>query len=241
MGTMKLLSAAFQQSHRDINVEIVLGLGSGGAKRAVLQDALNIAVTSKAGKDVETAQGAVVTGYGRTPFVFATFRDNKASGLTSLDILNIYAGKTNTWPDGNRLRLILRPESDSDTEVLKRMSPAMESAMKSALSREGMKIAITDQDSADAIETIPGALGTSTLALILSEKRSIKILALDQVAPTLKNLADGTYPYFKSFYIIRKTHASAAAEKFVAFTRSPEGQKLLAGSGHWTRATSLSR
>jgi phosphate transport system substrate-binding protein len=124
MGTMKILSDAFQKSHQGIKVEVVLGLGSGGAKKALLQDALHIAVTSEAGRNVETVQEAIVTGYGRSPFVFATSRNNSTIGLTSADILNIYSGKTTTWPDGKRLRLILRPETDSDTDVLKSMSPA---------------------------------------------------------------------------------------------------------------------
>ena len=160
MGTIRHLFAVFQKSHQETNIEIVLGLSSGGAKKALLQDALHIAVTSKAGKNAETIKEAVVAEYGSTPFVFATSRDNNTAGLTSLDILNIYSGKTTTWPDGKRLRLILRPAAVSDTDVLKSMSPAMALAIKTALSRESMKIAITDQDSADAIESIPGALGS---------------------------------------------------------------------------------
>ena len=118
MGTMRMLSTAFQSAHPGIKVEVVLGLGSNGAKKALTQDALHIAVTSKAGNDRDALQGAVATGYGKTPFVFATSKNNNVAGLTTLDILNIYSGKTNTWPNGKRLRLILRPETDSDTEVL---------------------------------------------------------------------------------------------------------------------------
>lgn len=233
MGTMKVLAHAFQQSHPNANVQIILGLGSGGAKRALLEGALDIAVTAKAGKKAENVPGAVAIEYGRTPFVFATSKSNRVSGLTMEQIVKIYGGETTTWPDGKRLRLILRPESDSDTDILKSISPAMAHAVKSALSRAGMKIAVTDQDSADAIETVSGALGTSTLALILSEKRSLRTLAVDQVMPTPKTVADGSYRYFKSFYAITRRDASESARKFVAFMVSPQGREILDQLGHW--------
>jgi len=185
-------------------------------------------------------QGGVAIEYGKTPFVFATARDNRATGLTADDILKIYSGKTNTWPDGKRLRLVLRPETDSDSDALRSMSVDMKSVLKSALSREGIKIAVTDQESADAIEAIPGALGTSTLALILSETRSLKVLTLDQVAPTPKTIADGTYRYFKSFYIISKP-TSEVSGKFVSFVLSPSGQKILSELGHWVSQRQLGR
>ena len=124
--------------------------------------------------------------------------------------------------------------------MLQSMSADMKSAIKKALSREGIRMAVTDQDSADAIETIPGALGTSTLALILSEKRSLKVLTLDQVTPNSKTIADGTYRYFKSFYLIRKP-TSELSEKFVSFVLSSEGQKILSGLGHWGVQSQLGR
>ena len=240
MGTIRVLSAAFQSSHPGIKVEVVLGLGSNGAKKALMQDALHIAVTSKAGTDPEAVQGGVAIEYGKTPFVFATARDNSAVGLTTVDILNIYSGKTNTWPDGKRFRLVLRPETDSDSDALRSMSLDMKSAIKKALSREGIKIAVTDQDSADAIEAIPGALGTSTLALILSERRSLKVLTLDQVTPNPKTIANGTYRYFKSFYIISKP-TSEVSGKFVSFVLSSQGQKILSELGHWVMQGQLGR
>ena len=233
LGTMKILVEAFQKSHHGVDLPIVPGLGSGGAKKAVLQGAIDVAVTSKAGSVPENVPGAVTTEYGRTPFVFATSKNNPIGGVTMQQILNVYSGKMIAWPGGRRLRLIIRPETDSDTEQLKGISSAMAEAVKSAQSREGIKMAMTDQDSADAIESIPGALGTSTLALILSERRALKALSWDNVIPTAGTIADGSYAHFKSFYMVTRPKPSEAAEKFIAFVLSPEGSKILTRLGHW--------
>jgi phosphate transport system substrate-binding protein len=233
LGAMKLLAESFKQSHPQVRVIIVPGLGSGGGRRALLEGAIDIAVTSKAGTDAEKLEGAAAMLLGRTPFVFATSKKNATSGFTTRELVDIWNGKTTTWADGSRLRLVLRPESDSDTEVLKRISPAMEQAVKNALSREGMKIAMTDGESADAIEAIRGALGTSTLGLIMSEKRSLKTLSLGGVAASSKTIADGSYPYLKSLYVLTGNKPSGATEEFTAFVRSKAGQQILTQTGFW--------
>lgn len=241
ISTMQVLTEAFKKLHPDAKIVIVPGLGSGGGRKALLGGAIDIAVTSKAGEGVEKLEGAVAVLYGRSPFVFATSKKNPISGLTTKDIVEIWSGKKTTWPDGTRLRLILRPETDSDTDVLKSVSPAMAEAVKAALSREGMRIAITDSDSADAIETTPGALGSSTLALVISERRHLKALSINSVAPSPKTIADGTYPYVKSMYLLTRAKPSQAAQEFVSFVGSTRGRELLGQLGHWVVEAKLSQ
>jgi phosphate transport system substrate-binding protein len=233
LGTIGVLVEAFKKSHPEAKVIVVPGLGSGGGRKALLGGAIDIAVTSKAGKDAEKLEGAVAVLLGRTPFVFATSKKNPASALTTQELVDIWNGKTTTWPDGSRLRLILRPENDSDSDVLKKISPAMEQAVKSALSREGMKIAITDTEGTDALEVIQGALGTSTSALLISEKRPLKALSLNGVAPSTKTIANGAYPLFKSIYMVTAAKPSELTVEFTRFLRSSSGREILAQLGHW--------
>lgn len=233
LGTMHVLVEAFKKSRPEAKVIVVPGLGSGGARKALLGGAIDIAVTSKAGKDTEKLYGAVAVLLGRTPLVFATSRKNPASALTTQELVNIWNGKTTAWSDGSRVRLILRPENDSDTDVLKRISPAMEQAVKNASSREGMKIAITDTEGADALEVIQGALGTSTLALLISEKRPLKALSLNGVTPSLKTIANGSYPLFKSIYVVTTAKPSELTAEFTRFLHSSSGREILAQLGHW--------
>jgi phosphate transport system substrate-binding protein len=237
-GTMQVLAEAFKKTHPAVKVMTVPGLGSGGGRKALLGGAIDIAVTSKPGMDSEKLDGAVIIPFGRTPLVFATSKKNTASALTTQELVDIWNGKTTTWNDGSRLRLVLRPETDSDTEVLKRISPAMEQAVKNSLSREGMKIAITDGETADAIESIPGALGTCLLALIISENRALKALAINGIAPSAKTIADGSYPYLKSLYLLTGIKPSGPAEEFTAFLRSPAGRKILTQLGYWMEGAS---
>jgi len=153
-------------------------------------------------------------------------------------LVKVYRGETQTWPDGQRLRVVLRPASDSDTLLIKTLSAEMDQAVDAALSRPGMLSALTDQDSLDAAEHTPGALALSTLTHILTEKRSVKILALNGVKPSLQTLADRTYPLYKTFFAVTRREPSEQIRRFISFIQSPKGRKILEASGNLPNASS---
>jgi len=145
-------------------------------------------------------------------------------------VAEIYGGKRD-WVDGKRIRLVLRSPGDTDIPVLRRMSPAMNTAVDIALRREGMIVATTDDDAADAIESVPGAFGGTTLSLVLSEKRPLRVLALDGIVPSLRTMADRSYPYSKTFFMVTKNDPPAAVRRFIDFVRSPAGSAILSKNG----------
>jgi len=129
--------------------------------------------------------------------------------------------------------LILRPLTDSDTEMLLNIGPDMEQAVKSAHQREGMKIAITDEESADAIQSTSGAVGTSMLSLIVSEMRPLQALSIKGIVASVKSIADGSYPWFKSYYVVTKADSSPSSRSFVEFALSARDRQILSTLGHW--------
>ena len=167
----------------------------------------------------------------RSAFVFAVNPDVNRSDITLAEVIDIYAGRKTTWDDGTALRLILRPAADTDTIALRKISPEMAYAVEQAQKREGLIVATTDQDSADEIERTGGSFGTSTLALVVSEKRRIRMLSLSGVKPATKSVRDGTYPCTKMFYMVTRQAPSPAAERFIRFVRSPEGKAILSRVG----------
>ena len=233
MRTMELLAEAFRKERPDAAVAVVPGLGSRGAKKALIAGALDLGVSADPVGPDDQAQGLVGTELGRTPFVVAVGSQTAATRLTSRELAEILAGKLSTWPDGSRLRLVLRPRGDSDNAPLQAMSPQMRQAVDEALSRPGMKVAVTDGEAADTIASTPGALGTSTLALVLSEKRPLRALVLDGATPSPRALADGSYPHFKSFTLVTRGRPTGTLQQFLAFVESPRGQELLGQIGYW--------
>ena len=233
LGTMQLLAVAFQKSHPDVQITVVPSLGSSGGIKAVSAGALDIGLSARPLKEDERRLGVTAIEYGRTPFVIATASSNYASGITTAQLENIYAGKLTTWPDGKPLRLVLRPASESDNDILKGMSPNMRVAVSYALGRKGIAQAFTDQDNADAIEKIPGTVGTTTLAQILAERRALKALSLNGATASPETIAGGNYPYYKTLFMVTSSEAKPLAREFVTFVRSQEGRAILIQNGHW--------
>lgn len=232
LGAMQLLANAFQKQFPDTTIEIQSSIGSSGGINAVMAGVLDIGISSRPLKDNERQQGMQEWAYAKTPLVFAIDQKSPQTQLTSAEIIGIYAGTMTKWKDGSTVRLILRPETETDTLLLKQYIPGMKAAMEKAYKRRGLPIATTDQDAADNIQKIAGAVGPSTLALILGENRPLKALAFNNVAPSIENIGNGTYPMTKSLYLISGPHPKAAAQRFIDFIRSKEGLAILQRTGH---------
>ena len=233
LGTMRLLADAFAKQAPDVKVTVMPGLGSGGGIRAVVKGAIDLGLSSRALTEDERNLGATLIEYGRTPFVFAVASKSKVTAVTLDQLAAIYAGKMLNWPDGSPIRIVLRPVSDIDTSQIKNMSPDIARALSDAEKRPGVTFAITDQDAADRIGSVPGLIGATTLALIASEKRDLRALTLNGVEPTIKNAVAGAYPHFKPMSFVTGAKPSAAAQRFIAFVQSPAGREILARTGHW--------
>lgn len=234
LAAMKQVGEAFRKADPDCRLNILPSLGSGGGIKALLAGTLDVAVSARPLTAEERRQGAKETPYGRSPFVFVTSLESGVPGVTTRQLVEIYSGRTVAWPDGRQIRLVLRPEGDADTAQLLSISPEMERAVREALGRKGMAVALSDQEAADLMENAPGSLGTTVLSLVLSEKRSLRVLPLDGVAPGVKTLASGSYPHARTFYAVTGPKSPASALRFVTFLKSPEGRKVLGRTGHLT-------
>jgi phosphate transport system substrate-binding protein len=229
--TITLLAEAYERQTPGVQIVVLPSIGSRGAKKGLITGAVDVGFAAEPLSPAEAEQGLAAFAYARTALVFAT-ADPSTQAMTTQALIDAYAGKLTRWPDGRRLRLILRPAGDSDNAVLRNISPLFREAVDTALMRDGMLVAGTDQEAADAIASVPGALGTTTLALIVAEKRPLTALALDGVVPSMKTIAGGTYPHTKTIYVVvRHQEARPAVAGFVRFLQTPDARAIVAGTG----------
>lgn len=232
LGTMTLLGEAYMKASPEANVRVLASIGSSGAIKAVPKGAIEIGLSSRPLKEGEASSGIVAVEYARSPTVFAVAAKLPVKNVTRRQVAEIYAGKMTAWPDGTRIRPILRQPGDDNTIQIKTLSPEIERAIDLADERKGMPDATTDQEAADKAEQIAGGFGITALSLILSENRRLRALALDGVEPTAENLASGKYPLAKHFYLVLPADPAPPVKKFVAFLRSPAAMEILKRNGH---------
>lgn len=230
IGTMQRLGEAYQKIDPAFRLEVVPNLGSSGGVKAVSSGAVQIGATSRPLKAEEVAAGLRAIEYGRTAFVLATAKPG-VKGLSLNEVAEYFHGRAQ-WGDGTPVRLVLRPASDGDSMLLAQFSPGIKAALAQAQSREGMVTAMTDQEAVDAIERLPGSLGTASMALLLSERRRAVPLAVDGIEPSLANVSSGRYPHVKPMYLVLRGDAPEGVRRFVDFIGSPAGRKILTDLGH---------
>jgi phosphate transport system substrate-binding protein len=231
LGVAKILAAAFEKSHPGTTIKVLPSLGSSGGVKALVHGALDVAISGRALKSEEVKDGAVAVECARTPFIFAVNRNVSKSDLTSTELEQIYKGQLLKWPDGKRIRLILRPAAETDTKIVQNISKSMEQAVIVSNTRPDMIIAVTDQETVDSVAKIPGALGGTTLAQLETEKPPLKVLSFNGIKPSLDALAMGRYPLVKPLYLVSTPRSSATALQFIQFAQSPKGRAILTASG----------
>ncbi len=230
LETLRKLGTGFAKKEHSFQLTVLPSLGSGGAIKGMAARSLDLGVISRPLKASEKSPGLEIIPLARTPLVIATNR-RQEQAITTRQLVDIYGGKASLWPDGASARLVLRPLTESDTQLLGTLAPEMKTALDAAHGREGMVIAVNDQEAADNLGRLPGSLGTSTLSLILSEGRPLNALSLNGVPPALKGKPNPDYPLTKPLYLLVASDAKPAIRRFVAYIQSVEGRTILEKNG----------
>lgn len=225
IGMLRQLGTAFT-ANSGIAVVVIPNLGSSGSIRALAEQKLDVVVSGRPLRPAEAAGGLTGAGAVRTAYVMATSHP-KPNGLKSAELADIYKTASATWADGTPIRIILRPRSDSDTEVMGELFAGMTDALEAARRRPDVPTAATDQDNGDMAERVTGSLTGITGTQLKTENRHLRTVTLDGVEPTFANYENGAYRYGKKLYFIVRSTGSSETERFMTFVRSPEGLKIL--------------
>ncbi|MBT0665585.1 substrate-binding domain-containing protein [Geobacter pelophilus] len=231
LDMLRPMISAYRKANPGVTIIMEKPLGSSGAVKALLAGVLDIVVSSKNLKPEETQQGAIAREYGRTPLLFVTNMDVKKDNFTLQELKEIYEGKMLSWPDGKPLRLVLRPEGDIDTKIIRGLAPAVDAAVTVAMKRHGMKVAITDPDLIETVAKTPGAVGATSLCTLLVLKPKLNPLALNGVKASTRNLSDGSYPAAKEIRFVTTAKSPLAATRFLDFVYSAKGRGIAEKSG----------
>ena len=176
-----------------IGVRVIPSLGSSGGIKAVAAGVLDVAVSGRSLLAEEQALGLVTAITTRTPFVLATSHPRPPAMMAS-EVIQAYSSDHGAWPDGSRIKPVLRPRNDSESIMLANLFPGMDAALKHARQRSDLPVAATDQDSADLAEKLPGSLTSATYTQIVLERRDLRLITIDGVPPTIEAFETGAYP-----------------------------------------------
>jgi phosphate transport system substrate-binding protein len=227
---LQRVGAAFTEREPGTTLIVIPNLGSAGAIAGVADGLLDFGVSGRPLKS-EEAKSLTAMILASTPFGLASSQPNPGS-IKSADVAAFYQNISSVWPDGTPVRVVLRPRSEVDAALLANTFPNMAAAIEQLRERKEIPVVATDQDNVLLAEKIPGSLAAVTLTQVLTENSQLHFVAIDGVEPTLENFERGAYPYRKDFHFVFPPGKKPVVERFIAFLRSVDGERLLRETGN---------
>jgi ABC-type phosphate transport system substrate-binding protein len=178
-----------------------------------------------------------LTPVAREAFVFFVNEKNPVRGLGSDHVRAIYSGSINNWretggPDGQITPFQREADSGSQTvmEQLVMRGQTLRKPLVEEKRRHMFDIILVAAD----YRNWKSALGYSFrfYATEMVKKPEIRLLAIDDVAPTLNNIENGRYPFVATVYMVTARPMSKNTRKLHDWFLSKQGQQLVRDVGY---------
>lgn len=228
------LAAAFMEANGDITVEIQGG-GSGQAAVSLADGIADIGALSREVKDEEKT--TIVKEYviAKDGVAVIVNPDVTVTGLTIEQIKGIFTGEIKNWKEvggkDQAITVVSREEGSGTrgafTELTKVMAKdsagnEVDSTSKNAIVQPSTGAAL------QAVGSTPGAIGYVSMEAL---NDSVTALKVEGVTISKETVLDGTYAISRPFIYAVTGTVTEAAQAFIDFVMSADGQKLVEENG----------
>ncbi|HYO52932.1 phosphate ABC transporter substrate-binding protein [Archangium sp.] len=229
----------FMKTHPEAKLQVTGG-GSGTGIAALINGTTDIAMSSRPIKDPETQQvrqrnptGPVELAVALDGITFYVHETNPVEALTLEQLEGIDLGDITRWKDvgGKDAPIVVYSrENSSGTYVF----------VKDEV--------LGGEDFTERAQTLPGTAavvhavslelngigyGGSAYARGIKELKVKTDARSEAIAPTARNIQNGTYPLSRRLYFYLPREASGTTKAFIDYVLSPEGQKLVTDVGYF--------
>ncbi len=230
LALMSEVGSTLNSEHPEISLKVLPSMGSGGGIKALLDGVLDISFSARRLKEKEAESLQEVFCF-VTALAFAT-NPSHVSNINLNELTKLYSDPSPTWPDGTRLKIILRPSSGSELPYLAEKVLGFAEAVATARKRSGIPIGMTDHMNAEIAEHMDGALAIITLLQIRAEKRKLFPVSLNGIEPSVETLRSGRYPFpIKVCVIAKKGKLPADIEILLNHLKHPTTISLIESLG----------
>lgn len=222
------LAAAYE---KEKGVKIVMKGGSATEGiRGVVKGKADIGGTCRHVLQVPEEIGVKLTPVAWDALVVITNPSNPVKDISATDLKDVLQGKIKNWKAlggaDMPIKVAVRKGNTSGTDVMlgdllfkKTDIDYAEDAVR--LQSSGpVEVFVEQEKNAIAVSGISSA-----------RKRNVRILNVNGVEPSRKNIINGSYMFYRPLYLVSAETPSPEVEKFVRFVLSEQGQKIIANEG----------
>jgi phosphate transport system substrate-binding protein len=244
---MEALARGFIDKHANVEIAIE-GNSSEAGLEAVQQQTADLGMVSRTLEQDELADLANVQVHqvaDPDPIVIIGHILVPVNSLTAQQIIDIYTGTITNWAEISGVDapiVVVGRTVGADTRSA--LERTIAGGQLGSATGQGVDFEeITDQAVRDTVSSWPYAIGyvhrsavepvaDSSLAsqswpaqdIALLE---VKVLAFNQVDPTVENVERGTYPLVRPFTLLTTEPPSELVERWLKFISSPEGREII--------------
>jgi len=226
---MKELAAAYEKK---TGTRIVLK-GGGATKgiRAVAAGVADIGGTCRHKLDVPEEEAAKLHQVAWDALVVVVNRDNPVDSITVSQVRDVLTGKIKNWkelggPD-SKINLYVRKGRRGGVGLMAR------EMLFNNPDQDFAPDAKVKKSSGPLERAISGDVHGFGLSGISSAKKrkKLKMLKVDGIAPTKKNIMTGRYPFYRPLYLTTRGEPTGEVKAFVEFALSAGGQAIISRQG----------
>ena len=153
-------------------------------------------------------------------------------GLASLSYLTACGGSSDSSSQGSTINVVSREEGSGTRGAFIELFGVQEKNADGEKVDLTTNTAIVTNSSAVMLTTVAGDANAIGYASLGSLDDTNKILQIDGVDATVENIKDGSYKISRPFNIVTQDGLSDAAQDFVNFILSSDGQAVVENSGY---------
>lgn len=229
---------------KGLNITVATQGGSAGGISQLGTGQINIALSSKPLSEedekaypdtdfVPTQIGADAVGV----IITKEVADGGVKGLTKAQVAGLFEGRITNWKEvgGPDLQVFVydKEPGRGTREVLDKFiygegeAPAPPKSANYAIVGGNL-------ETRNKLKSTRGSIAPLSTGFIEGHADLVAV-PLEGVAPTLDNVASGTYPMTRPLFMITNGEPKGTVKQYVDYVLSPEGQKLLPQHGYLTR------
>ncbi len=203
-ASLKLIKAPFEKAHPGVTLNFLPSTSSGDGIKGAGEGLLDVGLTARTMKTEEKIKypGLRERMFLKDAVVLAVNKNVGIKNITTGQIVKIFNGEITNWkklggPDG-KIVLLDREESESSKMLLRK------NFLGSDLQVTKSAILINSAETMNrAIEDTKNTIGqTSIASVLIGGYKNIVPLAIDNIAPTPQNVANGSYKLVREYGLV---------------------------------------
>jgi phosphate transport system substrate-binding protein len=224
------LAEAFEEANTGVTVT-VQGGGSSVGVQNVTDGLSDIGNASRALKDSEKEKGLVEHIIARDGVAAIVHPSNGVSDLTAAQITAIFKGEITNWKDVGgsdaEIIVIIRESSSGTREAFTTLFKLSEKNAEGKEVHLYTEKALECNDNGSMMTNVAGKETAIGFCSVGSLNDTVKGLKIEGVDPTIPNIKDGSYIYWRPFVMATKGEPQGLAKAFLDFVYGEDGAALI--------------